>query len=1196
MKAIRKFLPYILSIVLVSFVYIFPTRAERMSVASRFVPSHFAQQQGEGLVPVVTGELIQTPAQDLELAQKLRNYDLVRLDSVAAASQIRRTGKLVFHTTHGTFDLKLSPNDLRAPDYSAQVIGADGIARQLPRTALQTYKGTIAGEPAGQARFTITENNIEGLLITEAERFYLEPARSVSGKARADEFVFYRGSDVIPAAGECGVTLADEVAAETERTRDRAAAAHNVIPSALNTISPVTPMRIVRLATDADAEYVSAFGGAAAANTRIMNIMNQVDGIYQVEIGATFQITFQNTWTDVATDPYSATASSDLLSQFRNHWNSNFTGIQRSLAHFWTGKDLDGGTIGVAYLAVLCQSPSFSYGLSQRFPVSGTLTVQSVALTAHEMGHNFSARHPNVPTTDIPRDIEAACAGSVMNSSIGSSTGFCPYSQSQMVGFTNANSSCLVLSGSLPPAPSQCVETSLASSSQTVNGSLAPSDCRSSSRGVTFYADRYSFEGTAGQQVTITMNRTGTVLDPYLYLIGPTGYVITQDNNSNGGVNSLIGSPFTLPHSGKYIIEATSSAENQTEGYSIGINFSGCSMTVGPADVQVPAAGTSGNISVTGNCPGTYQFRSYVHPDSGSWLVPQVSTGTGNQNLGYTVNANSNSAGRQGFLIVAGVGGAGTLGGLRIPIYQSGTGPDCALTPIAFGQTINSSLNTGDCQSPVRGNLFYSKRFSFNAAAGQRISISTTSANLDSFLTLIGPDGAVILNDDDSGGGFNARIPGGQGFLTVGLAGSYIIEINGFSSGSTGSFALTLNAAAAATATQLSASTFNLTESEGSLNVTVSRSGDAAGAAAVDFATSGPSGNCTVLLSSIALQNCDYTINAGTVHFAAGETSKSFTLLVNDDLFVEGSESFNVSLSNPVGTTLGAQTSATITINDNDSVQPSTNLIDVPENFVRQHYFDLLARLPDPGGLAFWTSEVQMCGGDPTCRVRRVEVSNSFFYEDEYQRTGSYVFRLYRAAYGNDQPFPNPDNLNQAEARKIPSYAVFVPDRARVVESPDVAQSQLNLANLFVIRPEFIARYPLSLTGPQFVSSILQTIRTAGTELGSQEGALVNVFNQGGRGAVLYRLADDSPATNPVNNQLFVTNEYNRAFVFTEYAGYLRRDSDIGGFLFWMGKVNAFPVRDPSIQQTMVCAFITSVEYQHRFSPIVTRTNADCGN
>jgi len=71
--------------------------------------------------------------------------------------------------------------------------------------------------------------------------------------------------------------------------------------------------------------------------------------------------------------------------------------------------------------------------------------------------------------------------------------------------------------------------------------------------------------------------------------------------------------------------------------------------------------------------------------------------------------------------------------------------------------------------------------------------------------------------------------------------------------------------------------------------------------------------------------------------------------------------------------------------------------------------------------------------------------------------------------------------------------------------------------------------------------------------------------------------------------------KYRRTFVYTEYAGYLRRDADIAGFLFWLDKVNQFPVRDPGIQHTMACAFITSAEYQQRFSSVVTRSNQECG-
>jgi hypothetical protein len=354
------------------------------------------------------------------------------------------------------------------------------------------------------------------------------------------------------------------------------------------------------------------------------------------------------------------------------------------------------------------------------------------------------------------------------------------------------------------------------------------------------------------------------------------------------------------------------------------------------------------------------------------------------------------------------------------------------------------------------------------------------------------------------------------------------------------------------------------------------------------------------LASGKANQRCDYAIARGTLSFAAGETSKSFDLIVTNDNYVEGHETLLVALSNPAGNaSIGALGAAVVTINDDDSAPPTTNPAETPSFFVRQHYADFLSRVPDQGGLDFWTGQITMCGMDLECvRRRRVDVSNAFFFELEFQQTGSYVYRLYRAAYGNAQPFPNPgpdtNPPGLIRPAHLPNYEVFVADRARVVGSPDLAQAQLALSNRFVQQSEFIARYPLTQTAAQFVDALLAVIQNdAGADLSSQRDALIALFNAGGRGAVLYRLADDN-ATNPINNRAFIDAEYNRAFVLTQYFGYLRRDPDLGGINFWFGLVNRFPLRSPPGQNAMVCAFITSAEYQLRFSSVTPRTNQEC--
>ncbi|MCU1264967.1 MAG: hypothetical protein JWM21_1285 [Acidobacteria bacterium] len=284
-------------------------------------------------------------------------------------------------------------------------------------------------------------------------------------------------------------------------------------------------------------------------------------------------------------------------------------------------------------------------------------------------------------------------------------------------------------------------------------------------------------------------------------------------------------------------------------------------------------------------------------------------------------------------------------------------------------------------------------------------------------------------------------------------------------------------------------------------------------------------------------------------------------------------------------------------------LRPGTNTlitIDDSDFFVNQHYVDFLNRFPDTSGFNYWVSQFAGCNGNQACiNSKRIDVSNAFFFELEFQQTGAYVYRLYRESFGNNQPFPNPhpDAGHPGEELKMPSYDAFKQDRQQVVGGANLAQKQLDLANAFILKPQFQAKYPASLaTADQFVDAVLATMQNdLGVNLSSERNTLIALYNSGGnRGAVMYRLADDNAGSNPINNRPFIDAEYNRAFVYTQYSGYLRRNSDIPGFLFWLGQVNGGALRDVSKQHAMVCSFITSQEYQLRFGSTATHTNAEC--
>jgi hypothetical protein len=86
------------------------------------------------------------------------------------------------------------------------------------------------------------------------------------------------------------------------------------------------------------------------------------------------------------------------------------------------------------------------------------------------------------------------------------------------------------------------------------------------------------------------------------------------------------------------------------------------------------------------------------------------------------------------------------------------------------------------------------------------------------------------------------------------------------------------------------------------------------------------------------------------------------------------------------------------------------------------------------------------------------------------------------------------------------------------------------------------------------------------------------------RGSVLQKIAE---------HPTLKTVEFNQAFVSAQYYGYLRRDPDINGFNFWLNVLNG---SNPPQFRGMVCSFITSEEYQERFSFVLARDNSECGS
>ena len=486
---------------------------------------------------------------------------------------------------------------------------------------------------------------------------------------------------------------------------------------------------------------------------------------------------------------------------------------------------------------------------------------------------------------------------------------------------------------------------------------------------------------------------------------------------------------------------------------------------------------------------------------------------------------------------------------------RSSSSVTCPATAMTVGQSLSRSLSNSDCA--LSDGSFYDA-YTFSGTAGQQVSILMT-ATLDAYLILLKPDGSELTHDDDGAGGTDCRIPAGSGFVTLPTTGTYTILANSFSPGETGPYTLTLNGNGPSTPMlQLKSSSYGVPEGAGYVIVVVERTDNSADAT-IDYATSDTfpiSQSCQSPSNGIASSRCDYATTIGILRFAAGETTKNIIIPIVDDNIADGDESFSITLSNPTGGGLGTTSTATVTILEDANT--AGNPVDAVPFFVRQHYIDLLGRLPDQLE-SVWQGILNNCppsGKDANGNYcDRIEVSSAFFRSEEFQSRGYFVYRLY------------------STVGKIPLYEQYMPDFARVsgfLSAQQLEANKVALVNNFTTRSDFQNKYGGVTAPAAYVDALLQTVGLSGH---SSRQSWIDGLTSGSltRAQVFRAVAE----TTEVYNKY-----YNEAFVIMQYFGYLRRTAD-GSYLGWIQTMN----QTNGDYRTMINGFLNSAEYRQRFGP-----------
>ena len=315
------------------------------------------------------------------------------------------------------YELELHPYSIRSEKFVLKVQDTDGSIRIVEPTPPQTVRGLLRGSKGSFVAGSIVDSGVGAKIIMgDGAVYFLEPVRSkFHDWADSRQHILYTDNDMKPHPGRCGVLDRRLVPFEKvrldrqmEERRRRLVAQDEPFFQELN--GPIGT-QIAEIGLDADVQFFNTYGSIAATVNRMEQVLNIMNNQYERDVEISHVVTGAIVRTSEP-DPYSTTDASDLLGQFRNEWRNNQTDIDRDVAQLFTGKNLNGSTIGIAFRGVICGG--FAYGVVQS-NFNGSLNC-ATDLSAHELGHNWNATHCNCSNRTMNPSI--TCANRFSNESI----------------------------------------------------------------------------------------------------------------------------------------------------------------------------------------------------------------------------------------------------------------------------------------------------------------------------------------------------------------------------------------------------------------------------------------------------------------------------------------------------------------------------------------------------------------------------------------------------------------------------------------------------------------------------------------------------------------------------------------------------------------------------------------------------------
>ncbi|MCH7573085.1 MAG: hypothetical protein IH891_09250, partial [Planctomycetes bacterium] len=362
-------------------------------------------------------------------------------------------------------ELELAPHSVRSDGFRVRTRDASGKTHPYPLPAPTTYRGRIRQQAGSIAAASIINGQLRARIVDGDSVLVIQPLDEVLPKAGRNQYVLFHRIDEIALDFRCGTDLLPP--------HDQAAVGQKSFSGATGCEN------IAEIAFDSDVEYFLLNGSSVPATVAdIESIVNAMNVIYERDVLITHTITRIIVQT-AEPDLLDSTNAFTLLDEFGALWNSvhspgSADPIARDIAHLMTGKILDGGVGGVAWVGQICADlfSGIGYGLSQS--LFTTNFDFRVVVTSHEVGHNWDALHCNG---------DADCA--IMCGNLGGCSGILDQFGSTTIAVISSYRDTLSCLETLPPPVGpdcniNCIEDAIdisTGSSQDCNTNGIPDEC-----------------------------------------------------------------------------------------------------------------------------------------------------------------------------------------------------------------------------------------------------------------------------------------------------------------------------------------------------------------------------------------------------------------------------------------------------------------------------------------------------------------------------------------------------------------------------------------------------------------------------------------------------------------------------------------------------------------------------------------------